>query len=315
LTRENLRETPSTTSVSIGSSCEAYRGKCPDVSKAAADFVGEYCDRISSCCSEARLGDGCQALTIQAVQGKHFDASTAADCLARLEQYQAAPDYCGALVQRAYASEWSAAIPACEAVFSGSSDSGGLAPGAPCLLDEECAPPENGIARCAPRIAVPTVYVLDRICVPVTKGDVGDACLGTVDETYGMFTEWVGDITRAGGALCPSSENLHCDQQTGTCIRARDLGDACTSTLECSPEAYCDPKGVCAARLLEGEECHDLYQECAGTAECDVTSQRCTLPLPAGAACADQSGSTPCASGGCVEGVCTHPLTALCGER
>lgn len=272
--------------------------------------MDDYCARLNPCCSEAKLGDECRTLTIQMAQSMHFDADAAEDCLARLAQIQAEPDQCSSVGRGSYYSAWSAAIPECEGVFSGGgSNSGGSAVGAACEWDDDCAAPESGVARC-----VPTTSIFDQICVPVTRGEAGDPCLATVAEANGTLTEWVGEATRAGGAFCHHADNLHCDAQSGTCIGAKQLGDACTSALECSSDAYCAPGGVCAARLAEGARCDNYFGECAGAGDCDDTSLTCTLPLPTGAACSDSSG-TPCASGRCVEGTCTHPLAPLCGER
>ena len=181
--------------------------------------------------------------------------------------------------------------------------------GAACDWDQDCAPAESGSTRC-----VPTTSIFESICAPTTRGSAGDPCLGTVAELDGTLTEWSGGVaTSAGGALCHHSGNLRCDEQTGTCIAVGDLGDACTSTLECSSDAYCDPRGACAARLVEGAQCDNYFGECAGEGDCDDTSQKCTLPLDAGAVCS-ADGSTPCASGSCIDGVCTHPLARLCGD-
>lgn len=217
----------------------------------------------------------------------------------------------------ALVSVWSAAIPECEAVFGGGSDSGvsssagsGSPVGAACDWDEDCAAPESGSVR-----RVPTTSIFDKICTPVTRGEAGDTCLGTVAEVDGgTVTEWASNATADGGALCDHADNLRCDDATNTCVGAGQLGEACSTMLDCASDAYCAPSGVCSTRLAAGAHCDNYSGECAGAGVCDDISSTCTLPLPAGAACSD-SGGTPCASGSCVEGVCTHPLAPICGER
>lgn len=315
LSRESLTETSSGEEpLDIGSECEAFQAKCPGIPQATEDFVDAYCARITPCCSEAGVGDDCRNLTIQAVRGMHFDADAAEGCLARLEQDHAARDFCSQLGQSAYYSEWSAAIPECEGVFSGASDStsasGGVPAGEACDWDEDCAALESGAASC-----VPVGDGFERICVPTTTGAEGDACVGTVAQADGgTATSWVSGATAAGGALCHRSNNLRCDDETKTCIATGEIGDACTTFLECAIDTYCAPGGVCAARLAEGESCDNSAEACAGGADCDDTTLKCTLPLPAGAACSIIDGP-PCASGLCMDGVCSDPLTRVCGER
>jgi len=297
-----------------GSECEAFQAKCPGIPQATEDFVDAYCARISPCCSDAGVGDDCRSVTIRAVQGMHFDADEAAGCLARLEQDDAEPDFCGQLGQSAYYSEWSAAIPECDGVFSGTPDSAGASGGVPaggaCDWDDDCAALEDGVARC-----VPTGDGFERICMPTTQGAVGDVCVGTVAQADGgTEIQWVADASATGGALCHRSDNLRCDEQTKTCVATGELGDACASSLECAVDTYCAPGGVCAERLAEGSACNAYAGECAGAGVCDDTTQKCTLPLPAGAACSETNGP-PCASARCLDGVCSDPLALLCGER
>lgn len=312
LSRETLSEmSPEGPPFGVGAECANFQAKCPGISQAAEDFVADYCARIDPCCSDAKLGDQCRALTAQKAQAMHFDAAAAAVCLARLEEYSDDAAFCSGIAQTSYYTDWSAAIPECEAVFSGGSDSSGQgAPlGGACEWDEDCAAPEVGVVRC-----VPSTSIFDRVCAPVTRGKVGDPCLATVAEINGTLTEWAGEATAAGGAFCHFADNLHCDEQTLTCAGAKDLGEECTSTLECSSNAYCSPERVCAERLAEGDRCDNYFGECAGAGDCDDTSLTCTLPLPAGAPCSE-SGGTTCASGICSDGACTHPLAPLCGER
>lgn len=315
LSRENLNDTSSVGEpFSVGSECEAFQAKCPGVPQATEDFVDEYCARISPCCSEAGVGDDCRSLTIQAVQGLQFHADAAESCLERLEQKQAEPGFCGQLGQGSYYSAWSAAIPECNGVFSGTSDlasvEGAAAAGEACDWDDDCAALDGGVARC-----VPTGDDFERVCLVTTRGKAGEACVGTVAEADGgTETQWVAGTAAPEPALCQRSDNLRCDEQTRTCVATGELGDACSSSLECAVDTYCAPGGVCAARLAEGAACDAHAGECAGAGVCDDTTQKCTLPLPAGAACSETEG-TPCASGRCFDGACSDPLALLCGDR
>ena len=288
--------------------CAAFLAKCPGISQVAEDFVDEYCARVSPCCSGPKLGDDCRTLALRAAQDLQFDADAATACLARLGQYQAEPEFCSSIGQSWYHSGWGAAIPECEGVFSHRGGSGDLQAGATCIWDDECAAPERGIARC-----VSTDVLSESTCVHLTKAEAGDPCLGTAGVSA-TETDWVAEATPDGSSLCYHSEDLRCDARTRTCVGARALGEACSSTLECASDAYCAPNGVCSVRLVEGARCDFFSGECAGTGACTNETRTCTLPLPAGAAC-PASGDADCASGVCEDGVCSDPLALLCGER
>ena len=103
-----------------------------------------------------------------------------------------------------------------------------------------------------------------------------------------------------GPASCFSNDGLHCSPQSGTCEPLIALGEACVGSQDCAAGAWCDT-GTCSAQHAVGESCNGAFGTCAGTASCDVSTQKCAAPKVDGTAC---TLSDECVNH-CVDGKCS----------
>lgn len=260
-------------------------------------FSNQYCALVAPCCSQAGLVSGCAALVTYAAQEETYDATAGAACLAALTALRGGADFCGGLVAISNGAKPSwAVVPACAAVFRGTTPAGQF-----CAGDSDCAPGPNGGAICLMEVGM-------HMCVPLT-GKVGDACFGTY--AYGETLSYPGHT----GAICDQNQGAVCDEQTFVCDAVEPVGSPCTVFNMCDPvTAYCTLSGgnSCAARLPLGAICTGtLSGECDGNAYCSA-GRRCTAPGGAGAACTGNTTPLDCLSGVCSNGSCANPLFPVC---
>jgi hypothetical protein len=309
------------------SACSMSRGSATGLDggsgavSSAAEYAAALCQLLTPCCAVAEQSSDvtrCRsALDISAydaalVSQLRFDADNARQCLTQLS---GASNLC---VDPDLVFE---SIAACGHVYSGGktaqpSDAGvgSLQPGDVCTRDADCAPANDGVARCVAR-SNGSDFTFQ--CQVQVTGKLGDGpCSATADATtHVVAAESAGldaGIPAARTIVCDYTSGAACDFTTHRCVALGAIGQACVTDLQCVDAAYCECAGgspcspgsaTCTARRAPSASCTppSAYHECLKTGYCDPHSSTCRVQLEVGQSCKE---SSACLSRLCAGNVC-----------
>ncbi len=136
-----------------------------------------------------------------------------------------------------------------------------------------------------------------------TEGNTIAAC-NSVFGTGGTGNKQVGEACEFDDDCALASEGkVACDFDAKTCVALREVGAACTSTLDCVRSAFCDyDQDLCTARLSAGGDCSiGGSGACVDGYYCTSDTSQCAAQKANGAACSTFS---ECRSSNCANGTC-----------
>ncbi len=264
-------------------------------------FADQYCAALEPCCADAGLsttGTSCHALITLLAGATQYDAAKGAACIQTIQQASGQPGFCTTF-------GGASASAACNGVFSGleggaSASTGSTQPGQACTFSTDCAPAPGGGAECI------STGGATSICVQTTDGKAGDSpCVATVSGSTTSFTFSTGTVP-SPAYVCNVADGVSCSQTTNACAPLAQVGQSCSSDLDCAQTAYCSFGAAtsgpqCAPRLADGASCAASLSGCMATSACDVTTMTCKPLSPDGSPCADAS---TCQSSVCENGTC-----------
>lgn len=229
--------------------------------------------------------------------------------------------------------------PACDAVFSGSVENGGL-----CWTDLQCSSKFCDIdhwacemACCAGTCAAlpnavlgqpcPSGYCIDgSICEGVTatcvaKQWIGGSCIDSYDCTDGLaclgYPDGICSNPRNGGETCVGGEcgrmGLVCDTTSSRCVGVQRAGDLCNPAvdlcgwgLSCNPGTNtCQTVGGIGAKCWDDYDCGDWTLYCDGDYSIEGV---CRQSKADGAAC---SNHWECQGANCVANICAPEVACV----
>jgi hypothetical protein len=279
----------------------------------AEAFVADYCGLLAPCCVQAgKSGDmtACQQFLGFATAGRAFNKAAGDQCLAASRAAAQKPTFCSD------GGSDDTADAACEGVF-GSAPRGAsnVPPGGTCELDEDCAAPAMGDARCATHFDTsgPNGTSTHRTCQVLVAGVEGGPCDGTRDGSGYIIS---GSDEKNEAVLCDKKQGLICEYASMMCVAVQPAGGSCTSSDACDEATRCDySTGKCEPRDPIGATCSSTgTDKCVKEAYCDGVTHVCTPVKEVGAAC---SGSDECGDGFCNNGKCegsNFAIALLCGS-
>lgn len=91
------------------------------------------------------------------------------------------------------------------------------------------------------------------ICVPLTRGSLGDACLDTATAGYVGVTYSTSPALEPALVVCYTSDNLYCAVSSRTCEAQLAPNAACSGAEECQAGYTCDE--VCRPAQQLGDAC------------------------------------------------------------
>ena len=269
-----------------------------DSASPAGDFIREYCTLMMPCCTEAGAsGDASQCMQILG-----YGASTSIYNPAQGEQ---------CLTEMRAASQNGTVCPmqpassaACDQAFSSTEPGGSAQPGQVCEMDDDCARPAQGEAKCLSSHDVQT-GATTRTCVTVLPGEAGSSpCVGTRDGSVTMYSS-SSSPQPLTGYVCDKGAGLTCDGQSHSCEALGAPGAECSNDSDCLDSAWCNwTTQQCVARVAAGSSCDASSSQCDVSSYCDDT-QVCVSFLAPGAACTQ---SKECKSHQCENGKCKVSL-------
>jgi hypothetical protein len=272
----------------------------------AAKFADAYCAEIAKCCGQAGLpadGKQCRRLFDGFASRGWFNAAAADACLAETRSRVSAGTFCTGFNPLTRESSPSACTSIIDTSF------GSAKPGADCVQTDDCAPSPEGEVKCV--LADGYGYV--HRCQVRMRGKPGDSpCVGTQGRTD-FESSSSGTNVLAKVYVCNVLDGLRCVNDA--CTALAGLGDGCSSSSECVPDAYCDPSSSrCVARVAAGGTCAgaDTF-ECGDGFYCPSSgAQQCTAKLAQGASCT----SNAMCQGSCANHVCYggDELALYCGS-
>lgn len=241
----------------------------PDTSGTAQAIADSACTPHGDCCTQIGLAFE-TATCVQALapklqqlidaarcRGAQYDPTGVADCIAAMKAYaQSCPmNYSGGL-----GALYELSQQACSHVLDGTQQ-----PGEPCDSHFDCVQAQGSVTEC-----------VSSQCLRTTYGQQGASCDPFAEPLRPECNEY-------DGLICKND----------TCEALIPIGDPCTSTIYCVPEAYCE-QGTCQPRKALGEACAD---DCEPLLTCVNGTCGGTLgdPCTADSECA----SHQCASGKC----------------
>jgi Dickkopf N-terminal cysteine-rich region len=261
----------------------------------APSFVSSYCAIMAPCCatvSKPTDGAQCRAFVTALTGISKYDAAKGSACISEMNAAKDTAGFCQGTS--------TANLADCKGAFSTTGGGGGGTknPGDPCTSPSECASSAEGKVDCQTYFG--TAGAETKICQVQIPGKVGDTpCIGTTDGGVTSFE--VGGPPIARGYICDRAAGARCE--TGkACVALVPAGGDCTSSTECTGDAYCDfTSHKCAARVADGAPCAGNNQACQAASYCDTASSTCAAAIADGQPCAAPK---PCASGICVNGQC-----------
>lgn len=162
---------------------------------------------------------------------------------------------------------------------------------------------------------------VDDICIRQPTWHACDDGLSCSGRGASVYAE-TGQCSRAAlsGEACldlPCADGLRCGGSTGTCTTPVPIRGVCAATVDCGPQAYCQPEttsspaGTCAPALPLGAGCAGREAFCIEGTECGATSNVCVVrnygTAWPGEPCNDEEGRQ------CFYGRCSGTPTA--GDR
>ncbi|AKV03690.1 hypothetical protein AKJ09_10353 [Labilithrix luteola] len=254
----------------------------------SSGFVAQLCQLYRPCCERESLATDvrpCRDSYAKIAAVSDIDLAEANACLAERRARSNDPDFC---LQQLDSAE------SCTRVFRRKPSPDGLALGARCTSDNDCAPAEGGTVRCAR-----TDPVGKEICQLQIDGHAGDGpCLGTVDVSG--FVGQPGFYGAERAYLCHLSDGLYCTA-TSTCAEAKGVGQPCDGPpWVCTSGNFCEyTTKTCMALLGEGSSCAQNLFACARGLSCNRGT--CSAERAFGAPC---TSGDDCGSKRCVDGTC-----------